>query len=164
MISIERETYERRVLAALREELVERDPGLERAGNRIIVEDVRLERSEWPHRVHILFREESRPRCLFGFTAHAVEKGWDPDPTSDTIVIDPSLGYSELEEWASIFVAVGFIEQVEALGYGLPEECDPEGIIWVDDHRSPYPDKAAGGDPGRGHESGQQQRVPSPSR
>lgn len=140
MISIERETYERRVLAALWAELVERDPGLEHAGNGIVVEDVRLEKSEWPHRVHILFREESRPRCLFGLTALAVEKGRDPDPTSDTIVIDPSLGYSEPEEWASVFVVTRFMEQVEAVGYGLPEECDPEGITWVDDHRSPYPD------------------------
>lgn len=140
MISIERETYERRVLATLRGELVERDSGLEHAGNRIIVEDVRLENSEWPHRVHILFREESRPRCLFGFTALAVEKGWDADPTSDTIDIDPSFGYSEPEEWASIFVVTRFEEQVEALGYGLPEDCDPEGITWVDDCRSPYSD------------------------
>lgn len=140
MISFEREAYERRVLAALREELVERDPGLEHAGNRIVVEDVRLEKSESPHRVHILFREESRPRCLFGFTAPAVETGWDTDPTSDTIDIDPSLGYSGPEEWASIFVAVGFMEQVEALGYGLPEECDPEGVTWVNGHRSPYSD------------------------
>ncbi len=98
MISIERKTYEQRVLATLRGELVERDPGLEHAGNRIIVEDVRLEKSEWPHRVHILFREESRPQCLFGFTALAVEKGWYADPTSDTIDIDPSRPRQQL--WA----------------------------------------------------------------
>lgn len=140
MISFERDDYERRVMATLRGELVERDPGLEHAGNRIVVEDVRLEKSEWPHRVHILFREESRPRCLFGFTALAVEKGRDANPTSDTIDIDPSLGYSEPEDWANIFVVTLFEEQVEALGYGLPEECDPEGVTWVDDYRSPYSD------------------------
>ncbi|MGB3632773.1 MAG: hypothetical protein WA982_01905 [Rubrobacteraceae bacterium] len=140
MISIERETYERRVLATLRGELVECDSGLEHAGNRIIVEDVRLEKSEWPHQVHILFREESRPRCLFGLTALALEKGWDADPTSDTIDIDPSRGYLGPEEWASIFVVTRFMEQVEALGYGLPEDCDPEVITWVDDYRSPYSD------------------------
>ena len=140
VISIERESYEWRVLATVQEELGGRDPGLEHGGNRIIVEDVRLEKSEWPHRVHILFREESRPRCLFGFTALAVEKGRDAEPTSDTIDIDPSLGYSEPEEWANIFVVTRFEEQMEALGYGLPEDCDPEGITWVDDYRSPYSD------------------------
>ncbi len=140
MISIERETYERRVLATIRGELVDSDPGLEHAGNKIIVEDVRLEKSEFPHRIHILFREESRIRCLFGFTVFAVEKGWDTDPTSDTIDIDPSLGYEEPEEWASIFAITRFEEQVEAVGYGLPEDCDPEGITWVDDYRSPYSD------------------------
>lgn len=138
MISIEREAYERRVLAMLRRELIDRDPGLEHGGNRIVVEDVRLEESVWPHRVHILFREEARPWCLFGFTANAVENGKDTDPTSDTIDIDPSLGYSEPKEWANIFVVTLFEEQVEALGYGLPEDCDPEGITWVDDYRSPY--------------------------
>jgi hypothetical protein len=140
VISFDRDDYERRVMATLRGELVERDPGLEHAGNRIVVEDVRLEKSEWPHRVHILFREESRPRCLFGFTALAVEKGRDADPTSGTIDIDPSLRYSEPEDWANIFVITLFEEQVEALGYGLPEDCDPEGVTWVDDYRSPYSD------------------------
>ena len=87
--------------------------------------------------VPILFREESRLECLFGFSEIAVEPEWDPDPSTDEIVIDPAAGYWGAETFASNLLATYFEEQVEAVGHGLPPECDPSGITWVTGYRSP---------------------------
>jgi hypothetical protein len=32
---------------------------------------------------------------------------------------------------AETFVLTSFVEQIGALGYGLPAECDPDEITWV---------------------------------
>ena len=141
MIRFDREDYENRVVAALRDEFVEHDAGLDFRGKKIIVEDVKIDRSAPRHLVHILFREESRLECLFGFSEIAVEGEWEPDPSTDAIVIDPAEGYSGgPEQYASIYVATYFMEQVEAVGHGLPPDCDPEEITWVTDYRTPVTD------------------------
>lgn len=135
MIRISRKTYERRVVEMLCKEYIEAHPDLTHRGNRVTVERVEIAGSSLPRRVSILFREESRPECLFGFQCVAVEPEWDPDPSSDTIVIDPSQGYWGPEEWAGVLVSTYFMEQVEALGHGLPPACDPETITWVTGYR-----------------------------
>ena len=137
MIRIEREDYERRVVEALREELIEENPKLEHRGNRIKVEDVKVDRSGPEHFVYIFFREETRPECLFGFHTDPVE--WDTNPLAETIVLDPSEGCWGPEEWAGQILATGFKEQILAFGHGLPSECDPERVTWITGYREgPY--------------------------
>lgn len=133
-IEIRREEYERRVLRTLREELLGGDALVEREG-RIEGEDVRLDAPEEPHLVHILFRETARRECLFGFWSEAVE--WDTEPSADTIVLDVQRGYWGPKEWASTLIVTWFMEQVEAVGHGLPPDCDPEGVTWVNGYRQP---------------------------
>ena len=123
---------------ALRKEFIEGETLLEHRGNRVTVEDVKVNGSGPEHFVHILFREESRPECLFGFHTDLVE--WDTDPLANTIVLDPSVGCWGPEKWASQILATGFKEQVEALGHGLPSECDSEGITWVTGYRDWSPE------------------------
>lgn len=135
MIRIPRESYERRVVETLRREYIEAGSDLTHEGNPVTVEDVEIDGSSLPRRVSTLFREESRPGCPFGFQCVAVEPEWDPDPSSETIVIDPSQGYCGPEDWAGVPVSTYFMEQIEALGYGLPPECDPETVTWVTGHR-----------------------------
>lgn len=135
MIRIPRKSYERRVLETLRREYIEADPELTHKGNRVSVERIEIDASGLPRRISILFREESRPGCLFGFQDTAVAPEWHLDPPSDTVVVDPPQGYSEPEDWANIFVSTYFMEQVEALGHGLPPECDPETVTWVTGYR-----------------------------
>ena len=135
MIRIPRERYERRGVETLRREYIEADPDLTHEGNPVTVEGVEIDGSGLPRRVSILFREEFRPGCLFGFQCVAVEPKWDPAPSSETIVIDPSQGYWGPEGWAGVLVSTYFMEQVEALGHGLPPECHPETVTWVTGYR-----------------------------
>ena len=122
-------------METLYKEYIEAETDLTHRGNRVTVERVEIDGSGLPRRVSILFREESRPGCLFGFQCVAVEPEWDPDPSSDAIVIDPTQGYWKPEEWAGVLVSTYFMEQVEALGHGLPPECDPETVTWVTGYR-----------------------------
>lgn len=140
MIRFDRKDYEDRVVAALRKEFVDQDAGLNFRGKRITVEDIRIDRSTPRHEVQILFREESRLECLFGFSETAVVGDWDQSPSMDVIVVDRAKGYEGPEIYASVYVATYFEEQVEAVGHGLPPECDPSGITWVTGYRSPVTD------------------------
>jgi hypothetical protein len=84
VIRIKREDYEERVVATLRREVLERAPKLEgdaaltHRGNLVTVEEIGMDASEPRHRIYFLFLEESRPECLFGFHAIAVEPDCDP--------------------------------------------------------------------------------------
>jgi hypothetical protein len=138
-IEIPREEYERRVLATLRKELLEGSSLVEREG-RIKMEDVRLDTSDSPHQVHVLFREVARPACLFGFRTSVVED--EEESLVDPIVLDPEEGYWGPEEWAGTMIVTHFEEQVEALGLGLPPDCDPEGVTWVNGYRRLPPGRA----------------------
>lgn len=124
-VEIPRSEYEQRVLKTLRELLLEGEPLIEREG-RVTVEDVRLDTSRPLHRIHILFRESSRPGCLFGYRAEAVE---------DPIILDPQEGYWGPEDWAGVILVTNFEEQVEAINLGLPPDCDPGGITWINGYR-----------------------------
>ena len=124
--------YEGVVLAALRRYLIEQDPGLRYEG-KITVEGVRLDTSGPVHMLEILFRDDARPRCLFGWRFPATEV--DTDALEG--VEHPALweegvrGPEQAEIWAGTFVMTNFEEQIEAAGHGLPSECDPESITWI---------------------------------
>jgi hypothetical protein len=136
---IKRDEYERRVLCKLREMLLEEESLVEREG-RIEVEDVRLDTSGPLHQVHILFRDPSRPECLFGYWAEALEE--ETDPLSDHIVLNPLKGYWGPEDWANMIIVTHFEEQVDAVGLGLPPDCDSEAITWINNYRSLPPERA----------------------
>ena len=68
--------YEGVVLATLREYLIEQDPGL-RYDGKFTVEGIRLVTSGPAHMLEILFRDDARPRCLFGWHLPATEKDAD---------------------------------------------------------------------------------------
>lgn len=138
-IEIRRNEYERRVLTTLRKELLEGSPLVEREG-RIRIENVRLETSASPHRVDVLFREVARPGCLFGFWAPAVEE--EEESSADPIVLDPEEGYWGPEDWAGTIVVTHFEEQVEAIDLGLPPDCDPDGVTWINGYRRLPPARA----------------------
>ena len=137
-VEIPREEYERRVLAALRKELLEGSPLIEQEG-RIRMEGVRLDTSGWPHQVHLLFREAARPACLFGFRAPAVE---DEESLVEPIVLDPEEGGWGPEGYAGTIIVTHFEEQVLAVNLGLPPGCAPEGVTWVNGYRRLPPARA----------------------
>ncbi len=136
---IRRGEYEQRVLQALRKELFEEEAFVEREGE-IKIEDIRLDTSGPLHQVHILFRDPSRPECLFGYWAEAAEQ--EAEPLTDLIVLSPSKGCWVPEDWASTILVTNFEEQVEAIGLGLPPDCDTEGITWINDYRRLPPERA----------------------
>ena len=143
-IRLSRTEYEQRVLRKLRQELVERESLVERGGG-IRIEEVRLDTSGPLHQVHLLLRESSRPECLFGYWAEAVE--WEEESVEDPIVLNPQEGYWGPEDWASAILVTNFEEQVDALGLGLPPDCDPEGITWINGYRRLPPERARGDEP-----------------
>jgi hypothetical protein len=120
--------YEGEVLGWLRKHLVETLSWLRREGWMIRVEGVRLDVSEDERMVVILFRDEARPQCLFGWRF----------PSNDEEETDPEVrrawGPPQAEAWVSI-VLTNFEEQIMAEGHGLPSECDPESITWVGDYK-----------------------------
>ena len=130
-IRIPREEYEQRVLRKLRQELMEGEPFVEEGG-RIKIEDVRLDTSGPLHKVHILFREVARPECLFGYWFEAVE--WEKE-SEDPVVLDPQEGCWGPESWAGTMIVTNFEEQIDAAGFGIPSDCDPEIITWVNGHQ-----------------------------
>ncbi len=135
---IKRDEYEHRVLHKLRDMLL--GDCLTECERSVRIEDVRLDTSGPLHQVHILFRDPSRPECLFGYWAEAVE--WEEASSEDPIVLDPVEGYWGPEDWASTILVTNFEEQVEAIGLGLPPDCDTEGITWINDYRRLPPERA----------------------
>jgi hypothetical protein len=117
--------YELLVVSWLRQHLVEELGWLRDQGWMIWVEDVRLDVSEHERTVTILFRDDARPRCLFGWRFSSNdERETDPDARR-------SWGPEQAEVWAGTIVLTNFEEQIVAEDLGLPSECDPEGITWV---------------------------------
>lgn len=98
---------EQNILSELREQLLTRDPDIEHRGNRIEVEDIQLATHGSVCWIYMLFREETRPECLFGYRFPA-------DEFMDTSII-----------------VTNFEEEIEAIGYGLPPDCDPGRITWI---------------------------------
>jgi hypothetical protein len=69
--------YEREVVDKLRFYLVERGWDIRHRGNKIVVEDVRLDGPGAVRMVAIFFREETRTECLFGWRYPATEADSD---------------------------------------------------------------------------------------
>ena len=115
--------YEKRVLEGVRKALLnpECGPG-ELDEERFAVEEVRMDPSATdPRMIVILYRDRSRPKCLFGYRVEAMEPAeWYADGSSP-------MG-SEL--WTTI-VWANFREYVVGTPYGLPKDCSPEGINWT---------------------------------
>ncbi len=128
--------YESLVLKKLHLRLIEQDPGL-RYDGKIRVQDVRLETLEPDHLLEILFRDEARPRCLFGWRFPATEadaaalEGFEHRARWEEGVRGPE----QAEVWANTIVLTNFEEEIEAVGYGLPSECDPGDVTWVGDYK-----------------------------
>ena len=124
--------YESLVVQTLHHYLIERDPGLVYDG-KIRVEDIRLDISGPEHMLEIFFRDDARPRCLFGWRFPATES--DSDALEGVEHLDPwekgLRGSEQAEVWAGTIVLTNFEEQIEAAGLGLPTDCDPDGITWV---------------------------------
>lgn len=120
-------SYEQRVLALLKRELLEQDPRIGQGDKRIVIDEIRLEQQESnSEMVVILFREARRPKCIFGFRMEAHEPGHPVLRTADgrlEEVVDP-------DGWAAVIYG-NLQEHIEASDMGLPEDCDPAGITWV---------------------------------
>lgn len=77
------------------------------------VAEVRLDGSD----VIIEFTTDSRPGCRFAFRRYAL-------PLED---LDPN----ETVEMAATEIRVNLEEEIEAVGYGLPEDCLPGQLTWI---------------------------------
>ena len=122
-------------MATLRRYLIEQDPGI-RYDGKITVEEIRLDTSGPAHMLEIIFRDDARGRCLFGWRFPATEadanalEGVEPSARWEEGV----RGSEQAEIWAGTFVRTNFEEEIEALGYGLPAECDPDGVTWFGEY------------------------------
>jgi hypothetical protein len=98
-------------------------------------EQVRLAGQHPDTRLQFVFRSERHADCLFGWEAdlwHDDEDEWDEPDGEDPGLPDPESYAGE--------ILIALMENLEAAGYGVPDECDPdpEGITWM---RNPYGDK-----------------------
>lgn len=120
--------YEELVRDALQRMLRERQLG--QGSKRILVKEVYLEKGGgYGDNVIILFREVSRPPCLFGYRTEACEPPpthqpdwkWDErnDPQGEGPQVSAEMIFANLQE------------RVEASDMGLPEDCKPEQITWI---------------------------------
>lgn len=116
-------------MAWLRQRLAEELGWLRDVGRAIRVEDVRLEVSEDERMLSVLFRDEARPGCLFGWRF----------PSNDRSETDPearrSWGPEQAEAWAGTIVLTNLEEEILAEDLGLPSECDTEGVTWFGDYQ-----------------------------
>lgn len=127
-IRIELGEYEHRVLLKLKE-VLGKDARLTHKGNLIQIKDILLNKSDSPHQIHILFREETRPECLFGFRMEAVEN--TAKLLADSIILSSIKGYWGPEDWANMVIATHFEEQIEDIDTELPSDCISKGVTWV---------------------------------
>ena len=127
--------YERVVVDTLRYYLIERGWEIRYEG-KFGVEEVGLDASGAVHMVEMLFRDDARPECLFGWRYAATEADADAmeDIEHPTPWEEGLRGAEQAEIWAGTFVLTHFQEQIEALGYGLPPERDPDGVTWIGDY------------------------------
>ena len=131
--------YEGLVLKALHRSLIERDHGLRFEG-KILVEEIRLDAYRAPSdasMLEVLFRDETRHGCLFGWRFPATDadadalEGFEHQARWGEGVRGPE----QAENWANTIALTNFEEEIEAVGYGLPSECDPGDVTWVGDYK-----------------------------
>lgn len=120
---MQRDEYEQTVLRELRRILLNPNKQTKRRddgglGEKIRVDEVRLDTSEPEHNVGILFRDLDRPECLFRFAMQAIE--WH-EPRYDLRPLEPEI-------WTKI-VWANFQERI--VSPPLPEGCSPGEITRV---------------------------------
>ena len=117
----ESEEYKGEVLRHLRLWLIE-DNGhryFADHGYDISVEEIRLELPGLDDEAVILFREASRPECLFGYKASLAEPATSEGPI-----------FPDSEGWAGVILST-LDGRITAIDRGLPDECEPDGITWI---------------------------------
>jgi len=84
-------------------------------------------------RLQFVFRSEQHADCRFGWEMGLWHDDEDPEGDDDG---DEDSGLPDPESYAGEILGT-LMENLEAAGYGPPDECDPddEGITWV---RNPY--------------------------
>lgn len=112
---MEHRSFEERLRTALHARFFEMSSALNPAA---AIEDVRVWGSYPDVSIAILFRENRRPECLFGFHWGSVRPWYDDD---DSFAKEPE-GLATLiwANWDELF-APG----------ALPEDCDPTEITWI---------------------------------
>lgn len=108
MSSPSRDEYERRVLARLRKDLIEKPPGWAREPEgRLRVDEVRHEKSDLPaeNRLVVFFRDAERPGCLFGFVHDPVEA------VPPLVVEDPEGGERRVYAGEEVFTEEGTVAE-----------------------------------------------------
>lgn len=116
-------SYEQCLLEWLQHHLLEQDPHIGEGGRHIRVEEVHLESGQEEDMVVILFREDRRPSCLFGFRMPVYE-----DISKRGQLDDPS---DVASLWGEMIVGGYLTEQIVAGGMGLPKDCSPDSITWI---------------------------------
>ncbi len=114
-------SYEERVQAWLYHRLCKQDPGICSGGKKITVEKVRLKQED--SELVILFRAAQYPHCLFGFRTNA--------SPHQVIRPDGSLVLDDDPEGSAEILYANLQEHVEAADMGLPKDCDPNSINWI---------------------------------
>ena len=64
--------------------------------------------------VVVMFRDPQRPQCRFGW-----RWSWAEGPRPNEV------------EFAAGVLATNFEEDLLSERYGLPDECDPDGVTWL---------------------------------
>ncbi|MEA2827701.1 MAG: hypothetical protein QOG43_2140 [Actinomycetota bacterium] len=100
-----------------------------------IFEPVRLAGEHPDTRLQFIFRSERHANCRFGWEVSLWHDGDSEGGDSD----DVAPGLPDPENFAGD-ILLTLMENLEAAGYGPPDECDPdkEGITWV---TNPYGEK-----------------------
>jgi len=114
----ERAEYERRVVAWLREHLLEKDHPVYHGRGRISFEDVRLEDAgSEGSSVVVTFRAPGRPGCLYGRREEAVGPPGEWEDPGDAPELWAQMIWIWLEE--------------DLANPRLPKKCEPGAVTWV---------------------------------
>ncbi len=118
--AIDPEAWEQRLKAFIERNYIERPRTWRdnKSRGEVSVEDVGLEGSYPDTAVVVIVRDDTRPDCRFGFREPLWDQG-TPDPHWPT---------PEELAWR---IMLGLEEMIQPLGWGLPDECDPQGITWA---------------------------------
>ena len=122
--AIDPEAWEQRLKAWIERHYLRRPTGWHdnKSRGEVTVEDVGLDGSYPDTAVVVIVRDQSRPHCRFGFRIPLWAEG-TPNPHWHT---------PEELAWRTM---LGLEEMIQPIGWGLPDECDPQGITWAYDGR-----------------------------
>lgn len=98
----------------------------------ITVVDVRVEGTQPLIDLVVLFRAEARPRCLFGYRWTDI---WTRAATDQEQESEPEPDEQAIVSFVRLFL-INLEEQIEADDLGLPADCEPDGITWINGYRA----------------------------